>query len=102
MKYGVNRLYATLGPDGWRRRVVAAPQFHARALLQEADLVILDESFAALEPESLHRCLDCVLARASTHRGHRVSLSHEGGGGAHSCLSPECRAARPSVLVGNQ
>jgi ATP-binding cassette subfamily B protein len=124
----------TLGSAGWRRRVVAAPQFHenhvltetlafnllmgrrwppqpedlqeaeaicrelglgdllqrmpagllqmvgetgwqlshgersrlylARALLQGADLVILDESFAALDPETLHRCLRCVLDRA--------------------------------------
>ena len=126
----------TLGSEGWRRRVVAAPQFHenhvltetfafnllmgrrwppqsedveaaeslcrelglddllarmpaglwqlvgetgwqlshgersrlymARALLQEADLIILDESFAALDPETLHRCLRCVLKRAAT------------------------------------
>ena len=126
----------TLGTAGWRRRVVAAPQFHenhvltetfafnlllgrrwpprdadfqaaeavchdlglgdlltrmpagllqmvgetgwqlshgersrlyiARALLQGADLVVLDESFAALDPETLHQCLRCVLARAPT------------------------------------
>jgi ATP-binding cassette subfamily B protein len=126
----------TLGAEGWRRRVVAAPQFHenhvltetfafnllmgrrwppqpgdveaaericrelglgdllgrmpagllqmvgetgwqlshgersrlyiARALLQGADLVILDESFAALDPETLQRCLRCVLNRAAT------------------------------------
>ena len=127
---------ATLGPDGWRRRVVSAPQFHenhiltgtlafnllmgrqwppsagdleeaealcgelglgpllakmpagilqmvgesgwqlshgeksrifmARALLQRADLVILDESFAALDPENLERTVTCVRARAAT------------------------------------
>jgi ATP-binding cassette subfamily B protein len=127
---------ATLGADGWRQRVVAAPQFHenhvltgtfafnlllgrhwppqpadvqeaeaicrelglgdlldhmpaglwqmvgetgwqlshgersrlyiARALLQHADVVILDESFGALDPENLQRALHCVLARAST------------------------------------
>jgi ATP-binding cassette subfamily B protein len=126
----------TLGADGWRQRVVAAPQFHdnhvltgtfafnlllgrgwpprpadvqeaeavcrelglgdlldrmpaglwqmvgetgwqlshgersrlymARALLQRADVVILDESFAALDPETLQRALHCVLARATT------------------------------------
>jgi ATP-binding cassette subfamily B protein len=126
----------TLGSEGWRRRVVAAPQFHenhvltetfafnllmgrrwppqpadveaaeslcrelgldgllarmpagllqmvgetgwqlshgersrlymARVLLQETDLVILDESFAALDPETLHRCLRCILKRAAT------------------------------------
>ena len=36
----------------------------ARALLQGADLVVLDESFASLDPENLRRALDCVLARA--------------------------------------
>jgi ABC-type transport system involved in cytochrome bd biosynthesis fused ATPase/permease subunit len=126
----------TLGPAGWRRWVVAAPQFHenhvltgtfafnllmgrrwppqpgdmeeaealcgalglgdllgrmpagllqivgetgwqlshgeksrlyiARALLQGADFVVLDESFAALDPENLRRALRCVLDRAST------------------------------------
>jgi ATP-binding cassette, subfamily B, bacterial len=126
----------TLGTEGWRRRVVAAPQFHdnhvltetfafnllmgrrwppqpadieaaeqvcrelglddlltrmpaglwqlvgetgwqlshgersrlymARALLQGADLVILDESFAALDPETLRRCLRCALDHART------------------------------------
>jgi ATP-binding cassette subfamily B protein len=126
----------TLGAGGWRRRVVAAPEFHenhvltetfafnllmgrrwppqpddieaaqricrelglddllgripagllqmvgetgwqlahgergrlyiARALLQGADVIVLDESFAALDPETLQRCLRCVLQRAST------------------------------------
>ncbi len=125
---------ATLGLDGWRRRVVAAPQFQenhvltgsfafnllmgrawppspedleeaaavcgglglgpllarmpaglmqnvgetgwqlshgersrlyiARALLQGADLVVLDESFAALDPISLDQAMRCVLDRA--------------------------------------
>jgi ATP-binding cassette subfamily B protein len=124
----------TLGSQGWRRRVAAAPQFHenhvltatfafnavmgreralqpgdleeveticgelgltgllqrmpagalqlvgetgwqlshgersrlyiARALLQDPDLVILDESFAALDPENLRLALECVLRRA--------------------------------------
>ena len=124
----------TLGLDGWRRRVVSAPQFHenhvltetfafnllmgrrwpprfedlkeaeevcrelglgellgrmpggfeqmvgesgwqlshgersrlfiARALLQHADLLVLDESFAALDPENLRLALACVLRRA--------------------------------------
>lgn len=126
----------TLGAQGWRRRVVAAPQFHenhvltgtfafnllmgrhwppapaeieeaealcrelglgdllermpaellqmvgesgwqlshgersrlyiARALLQGAELIILDENFAALDPETFRRALSCVLTRAST------------------------------------
>ena len=126
---------ATLGELGWRRRVVAAPQFHenhvltgsfafnvlmgrvwpaeeadlaevdaicrelglgellermpagllqmvgetgwqlshgersrlfiARALAQRADLVILDESFASLDPVNLARALACVRRRAN-------------------------------------
>jgi ATP-binding cassette subfamily B protein len=126
----------TIGPHGWRRRVVAAPQFHenhvltetfafnllmgrrwppseedmqdaaeacralglgdllermpagllqlvgesgwqlshgersrlflARALLQGGDVMILDESFAALDPENLRQTLGCVLDRAPT------------------------------------
>jgi ATP-binding cassette subfamily B protein len=128
--------WQTLGSEGWRRRVVGAPQFHenhvfaetfafnllmgrrwpaqpedlqqaetlcralglgdlldrmpagllqrvgetgwqlshgersrlyiARALLQNADLVVLDESFAALDPETLGQVLRCVLDQAST------------------------------------
>ena len=128
--------WQTLGIDGWRRRIVSAPQFHenhvftetfafnllmgqrwppseeevqeaedicrelgldrliqrmpaglfqmvgetgwqlshgersllyvARALLQRARIMILDESFAALDPETLRRSLDCVLKRAPT------------------------------------
>ena len=38
----------------------------ARALLQRAGLIILDESFAALDPESLRRALRCILNRAPT------------------------------------
>ena len=126
--------WQTLGTDGWRRRVVSAPQFHenhvltetfafnllmgrgwpptqkdmaeaeeicrelglgdlldrmpagllqmvgetgwqlshgersrlyiARTLLQRASMIILDESFAALDPETLRRSLQCVLKRA--------------------------------------
>ena len=126
--------WQTLGMDGWRRRVVSAPQFHenhvltesfafnlfmgrgwpptqkdieegeeicrelglgdllnrmpagllqmvgetgwqlshgersrlyiARALLQRASMIILDESFAALDPDTLRRSLQCVLKRA--------------------------------------
>jgi ATP-binding cassette subfamily B protein len=127
---------ATLGADAWRRRVVAAPQFHenhvfseslafnllmgrrwparpedlelaetvcrrlqlgdlldrmpgglfqlvgetgwqlshgersrlfmARALLQGAELVVLDESFAELDPENLRHCLTQVAELSGT------------------------------------
>jgi ATP-binding cassette subfamily B protein len=56
-----------VGETGWqlsqgeRSRV-----FLARALLQGADMVILDESLAALDPENLQQCLECVLRRAGT------------------------------------
>lgn len=56
-----------VGESGWqlshgeRSRV-----YIARALLQDADLLILDESFGALDPENLERALTCVLARAQT------------------------------------
>ncbi|MEJ0099550.1 MAG: hypothetical protein WDO12_07335 [Pseudomonadota bacterium] len=40
--------------------------FLARALLQGAGTVILDESFAALDPENQQQCADCALKRAST------------------------------------
>jgi ATP-binding cassette, subfamily B, bacterial len=51
-------LFQVVGDTGWqlshgeRSRV-----FMARALLQGADLVVLDESFAELDPESLRSCL---------------------------------------------
>lgn len=128
--------WQTLGAEGWRQRIVAAPQFHenhvlagtfafnllmgkrwppsaedlqkaealcyelglgellqrmpaglmqmvgetgwqlshgersrlyiARALLQGADLIILDESFAALDPENLQMAMQCAINRAAT------------------------------------
>jgi ATP-binding cassette subfamily B protein len=38
----------------------------ARAILQDGDVVILDESFAALDPESLSRALPRVLEHVPT------------------------------------
>lgn len=60
-------LQQQVGETGWqlshgeRSRV-----FLARALLQQADLTILDESFAALDPQTLERCLKSAFARADT------------------------------------
>jgi ABC-type transport system involved in cytochrome bd biosynthesis fused ATPase/permease subunit len=50
-------LLPLVGETGWQ----LSP---ARALLQEADLVILDESFAALDRENLRLALECVAKRA--------------------------------------
>jgi ATP-binding cassette subfamily B protein len=56
-----------VGETGWqlshgeRSRV-----FLARALLQRADVVILDESFGALDPLTLRVCMEAVIARART------------------------------------
>lgn len=56
-----------VGETGWqlshgeRSRV-----FLARALLQDARLTILDESFAALDPETLKACLKSAVAHART------------------------------------
>jgi ATP-binding cassette subfamily B protein len=64
MPGGINQY---VGETGWqlshgeRSRI-----FLARALLQGAHLTVLDESFAALDPETLALCLDCSLKRART------------------------------------
>jgi ATP-binding cassette, subfamily B, bacterial len=56
-----------VGETGWqlshgeRSRV-----FLARALLQDASLTILDESFAALDPATLKTCLQSAAAHART------------------------------------
>jgi ATP-binding cassette subfamily B protein len=60
-------LMQMVGETGWqlshgeRSRV-----FLARALLQEASLTVVDESFAALDPETLAQCLECTFRRAKT------------------------------------
>jgi ATP-binding cassette subfamily B protein len=38
--------------------------FMARALLQQSEVIVLDESFAALDPENLRLALNCVCKRA--------------------------------------
>ncbi len=54
-----------VGESGWQLSHGERSRLYiARALLQQADLIILDESFAALDPENLHLALQCVLRRA--------------------------------------
>ena len=58
-------LQQTVGESGWRlSHGERSRVFIARALLQDPDLVILDESFAALDPETLGVAMECVLRRA--------------------------------------
>ena len=60
-------LLQMVGESGWQlSHGEKSRLFIARALLQKADLVILDESFAALDPENLRLSLECVLKRAPT------------------------------------
>lgn len=56
-----------VGETGWQLSQGERSRIYvARALLQGSDLVILDESFAALDPETLRDSLTCVLQRAKT------------------------------------
>jgi ATP-binding cassette subfamily B protein len=56
-----------LGESGWQLSHGERSRLYiARTLLQQADLIILDESFGALDPENLSRALNCVLRRAPT------------------------------------
>jgi len=56
-----------VGDGGWQlSHGERSRLFIARSLLQPLDARVLDESFAALDPETLERALACVLKRAET------------------------------------
>jgi ATP-binding cassette subfamily B protein len=56
-----------LGESGWQlSHGERSRLFIARCLLQQADMIVLDESFGALDPENLQRALESVLKRAPT------------------------------------
>ncbi len=60
-------LHQMVGETGWQLSHGERSRLYiARALLQGADLVVLDESFAALDPETLQCAIECVLRRAKT------------------------------------
>jgi ATP-binding cassette subfamily B protein len=56
-----------VGESGWQLSHGERSRLYiARALLQGAELIVLDESFAALDPETMRRALECVIHRAPT------------------------------------
>lgn len=58
-------LSQVVGETGWQLSHGEKSRLYlARALLQGADLILLDESFAALDPTTLHRTLAFVLEEA--------------------------------------
>ncbi len=60
-------LMQEVGESGWQlSHGERSRLFMARALLQQAKLLVLDESFAALDPDSLEQALQCVWRRAPT------------------------------------
>ena len=64
MPAGLNQF---VGDTGWRLSQGERSRiFLARALLQPGDVVLLDESLAALDPENLRQCLECIMRRAPT------------------------------------
>ena len=60
-------LQQIVGETGWQLSHGEKSRLYiARALLQRADLIVLDESFAALDPETLEKTLSYVMQRAPT------------------------------------
>ncbi len=60
-------LQQIVGESGWQlSHGEQSRLFIARALLQKTDLVLFDESFAALDPANLRKCLETVIARSPT------------------------------------
>ncbi len=61
------RFQQMVGESGWQLSHGERSRLYiARALLQNADIIFLDESFGALDPQNLQRAMRCVLERANT------------------------------------
>ena len=57
-------LFQIVGETGWQLSHGERSRLYlARALLKDADVVVLDESFAELDAPTLHRCLECATKR---------------------------------------
>lgn len=63
-----SRLQQTVGESGWQLSHGERSRLYiARALMQkDVRMLVLDESFAALDPVTLERCVGAVLSRAKT------------------------------------
>ncbi|MBO0911899.1 MAG: ABC transporter ATP-binding protein [Acidobacteria bacterium] len=60
-------LMQMVGESGWQlSHGERSRLFIARALLQGAGMVVLDESFAALDPDNLRCCVQCALEHSNT------------------------------------
>jgi ATP-binding cassette subfamily B protein len=60
-------LLQQVGETGWQLSHGERSRLYiARTLLQRADMVVLDESFVALDPENLRLTLSCVMKHATT------------------------------------
>jgi ATP-binding cassette subfamily B protein len=60
-------LLQNIGETGWQLSHGERSRLYiARALLQHAELIVLDESFGALDPQTLQQALRCVFDRAPT------------------------------------
>jgi ATP-binding cassette subfamily B protein len=60
-------MWQMVGETGWQLSHGERSRLYiARALLQGSDLVVLDESFASFDPETLVQAFNCVLQRAKT------------------------------------
>jgi ATP-binding cassette subfamily B protein len=54
-----------VGDTGWRlSQGERGRVFMARALLERAELTVLDESLGALDPENVRLGIECALARS--------------------------------------